>query len=235
MAPARCSGRCDSASYESGGLLNALLKILLAFSLILGVTACTNSEESESSVSEVEAQDNTFVVPDLVGMNLQDAQDQLQELGSYALDQEDALGYDRVQILDSDWTVCRQSPEPGTTSSVDATVTLWSAKIGEDCNPDSAPSGSSSPEASGDQETEAKPTVDSFEMPNLVGMNLQDAQDQLQALGSYVLDQEDALYDRVQILDSGWTVCRQSPEPGTMTLLLATVTLWSVKIGEDCP
>lgn len=215
--------------------MSLALKIFLVFSLAFAATACTSSGASESDVAEVEAQDDTFVMPDLIGMNLQDAQDQLQGLGSYVLDQEDALGYDRTQILDSDWTVCRQSPDPGTTAPLDVTVTLWSAKIGESCDPDSMPSAISSPEASADEEVEAEPAVDSFEMPDLVGMNLQDAQDLLQALGSYFLDQEDALYDRVQILDSGWTVCRQSPEPGAMMPLVATVTLWSVKIGEDCP
>ena len=210
------------------------LRALAALVLVVGASACTEKGTSEGSGAPVQADSQSFVMPDLVGMNLQEAQDQLQELGSFSLDQEDALGYDRVQILDSDWTVCRQSPEPGTTAPLEVTVTLWSAKIGEDCDPGSAPSATSVPEVSPDEEAGAA-AVDSFEMPDLVGMNLQDAQDELQALGSYVLDQEDALYDRVQILDSGWTVCRQSPDAGTMTPLVATVTLWSVKIGESCP
>lgn len=75
----------------------------------------------------------TFVMPDLVGAVLQDAQDQLQSLGSYSLDQEDASGVDRLQILDSNWIVCRQAPPPGTEVSLDKLVTLWSVKIGERC------------------------------------------------------------------------------------------------------
>jgi beta-lactam-binding protein with PASTA domain len=77
---------------------------------------------------------------------------------------------------------------------------------------------------------------DKFRMPNVVGMVLQDAQDLLQARGSYILDQEDARgLGRWQILDSGWKVCRQRPRPGAVVSTSATVTLWSVKLSERCP
>ena len=79
-------------------------------------------------------------------------------------------------------------------------------------------------------------TEGTFKMPNLVGRVLQDAQDILQAKGSYVLDQEDARgLGRWQLLDSGWKVCRQSPRPGATVKESAVVTLWSVKLSERCP
>ena len=65
--------------------------------------------------------------------NLQLAQDILQKKGSYLLDQEDALGLDRVQVLDSNWQVCKQSPKAGQKVTVDAMVTLSSVKLTEDC------------------------------------------------------------------------------------------------------
>ena len=79
------------------------------------------------------AEVETFVVPDVVGQNLQYAQDTLQALGSYVMDQEDASGLDRFQIDDSNWQVCSQSPVAGTTIPIDDTVTLWSVKLGEAC------------------------------------------------------------------------------------------------------
>ena len=44
-------------------------------------------------------------MPRVVGMVLQDAQDLLQSRGSYLMDQIDAKGWGRWQILDSGWKV----------------------------------------------------------------------------------------------------------------------------------
>jgi hypothetical protein len=72
-------------------------------------------------------------MPELVGMVLQDAQDKLQSLGSYMLDQQDATGLDRMQILDSNWKVCSQAPAPGARVPLSATVALASVKLSESC------------------------------------------------------------------------------------------------------
>lgn len=75
-----------------------------------------------------------------------------------------------------------------------------------------------------------------FKMPKLVGENLQLAQDMLQALGSYVLDQEDAAgLSRIQVLDSNWQVCAQRPTPGKEVPVETVVFLSSVKLSEQCP
>lgn len=86
----------------------------------------------------------------------------------------------------------------------------------------------------------AKPTIavptDSFKMPRVVGMNLQYAQDLLQSLGSYLMDQTDAAgLNRWQIIDSNWKVCRQSPAAGKVVPQSINVTLASVKLDERCP
>ncbi|MFW7414078.1 Ltp family lipoprotein [Demequina sp. SO4-18] len=75
----------------------------------------------------------TLTMPDVVGTNLQDAQDSLQALGSYFLDQEDASGEDRTQIVDSNWRVCTQEPVAGTEIPIEATVILASVKEDEPC------------------------------------------------------------------------------------------------------
>ena len=78
--------------------------------------------------------------------------------------------------------------------------------------------------------TEAK-----FTMPKVVGMNLQLAQDLLQSKGSYILDQVDHKgLLRIQVLDSNWKVCKQSPSPGKVVLASTVVTLSSVKLTERC-
>lgn len=75
----------------------------------------------------------TFIMPNLIGKNLQGSQDLLQSMGSYLMSQEDATSAGRVQILDRNWKVCSQDPAPGTRVSVDALVTLWNVKNNESC------------------------------------------------------------------------------------------------------
>lgn len=75
----------------------------------------------------------TFKMPTVVGMNLQLAQDTLQNLGSYLLDQEDALGLSRLQVNDSNWKVCSQTPKAGTKVPVETVVLLSSVKLTESC------------------------------------------------------------------------------------------------------
>lgn len=73
-------------------------------------------------------------------------------------------------------------------------------------------------------------------MPGLVGMNLQLAQDTLQAEGSYLMDQTDASgLGRFQVDDSNWQVCAQSPAAGAEVPVDAMVTLAAVKLDESCP
>ena len=73
-------------------------------------------------------------------------------------------------------------------------------------------------------------------MPKVVGKVLQTAQDQLQSLGSYVMDQEDSLgYGRMQLIDSNWKVCSQKPKAGAEIPVTTTVLIGAVKLEEDCP
>lgn len=52
-------------------------------------------------------------MPNVVGMNLQVAQDKIQTLGIFYSRSEDATGAGRAQMLDMNWIVVRQSPQPG--------------------------------------------------------------------------------------------------------------------------
>lgn len=91
----------------------------------------TAVEEATSSTEPVAPE--TFTMPKLTGKNLQLAQDILQNEGSFLMDQTDALGLHRVQVNDSNWKVCTQSPKAGKKVSVDAMVTLAAVKLDEDC------------------------------------------------------------------------------------------------------
>lgn len=105
------------------------------------VTATTTASVPPTSVApttpapakSTSAAAETFKMPQLVGENLQLAQDKLQKLGSYVMDQQDALGLDRVQVLDSNWQVCSQKPAPGKTVAADTVITLAAVKLSENC------------------------------------------------------------------------------------------------------
>ena len=53
-------------------------------------------------------------MPDVMCMNLQQAQDTIQESGVWLSLSEDATGQGRMQLLDSNWQVVGQNPAPGT-------------------------------------------------------------------------------------------------------------------------
>ncbi|MDT7847632.1 PASTA domain-containing protein [Streptomyces justiciae] len=81
---------------------------------------------------EDEADAETATLPDLVGQDLQAAQDEAQASGFYVLDDQDAGGQGRLQIYDRNWTVCSQEPQAGTYPT-DTPVTLYAVKDDESC------------------------------------------------------------------------------------------------------
>jgi hypothetical protein len=91
------------------------------------------SVPAESPEVDDPPESSSFTVPNMVGMNLQEAQDLLQSLGSHSLNQVDALGKDRSQIIDSNWKVCSQNPPAGDELAVTQEVTLQSVKNTESC------------------------------------------------------------------------------------------------------
>jgi hypothetical protein len=67
-------------------------------------------------------------------MNLQDAQDEIQRNGVFFSGSEDATGRGRSQIIDSNWQVVAQNPDPGTPFG-EYDATLFVVKYGEQPNP----------------------------------------------------------------------------------------------------
>jgi len=70
------------------------------------------------------------LMPDVVGMNLQAAQDLIQEQGVFFSRSFDATGQNRSQVIDSNWTVVCQVPPPGTPID-EAEANLGAVKYGE--------------------------------------------------------------------------------------------------------
>lgn len=82
-------------------------------------------------------------------------------------------------------------------------------------------------------------TTESFTMPDLTGMDLQSAQDEIQQLSGdplYFTRSEDATgQGRFQIIDRNWKVCRQNVAPGTRVVGYMDITFSVVKVNETCP
>lgn len=75
-------------------------------------------------------------MPDLVGSNLQSAQNQIQSLTDFAIfvtTSHDATGAGRQQILDMNWKVCSQNIPPGSTISSDTRIDFGAVKLEERC------------------------------------------------------------------------------------------------------
>jgi len=88
---------------------------------------------SSSTKQPTATPQETFIMPKVVGLNLQLAQDLLQSKGSYLIDQVDFKGLNRLQVLDSNWKVCTQSPSAGKKIPISTVVALASVKLTERC------------------------------------------------------------------------------------------------------
>ena len=188
-------------------------------------------------------------MPDVVGKRLDVAISDVKRAGFN--DDVEVLGGGTFGIVDeSNWLVCSQEPADGTTISTAPRIT-----VDRSCDAGDEPEPEAEAEQAPDDDTDAteEPTsaakprqvkkkrqapaavTDTFVMPALVGMNLQRAQNQLQARGSFLLTQTDGTGEgRFQMLDYGWKVCAQDPAAGTVTDIVRLVELVTVKLHEAC-
>jgi beta-lactam-binding protein with PASTA domain len=67
-------------------------------------------------------------VPDVTGMNHQDAQDTMQRAGLYNLREVDGTGQGRALVADRNWVQTAQDPAPGTEVPADTVITLTAIK-----------------------------------------------------------------------------------------------------------
>lgn len=77
-------------------------------------------------------------------------------------------------------------------------------------------------------------------MPNLIGRNLQDAQDAIQALTNHEVFYSGSTdltgQGRNQILDRNWQVCTSTPPPGASFTKDTVIDFGVVRIDvEHCP
>lgn len=83
-------------------------------------------------------------------------------------------------------------------------------------------------------------SADSWTMPNLIGTDLQGAQDAIQSLTDDQIWFSDSVdltgQGRMQVNDRAWVVCSSTPAPGATLTETTSVTFGVVrKSVEDCP
>ncbi|MBW0114160.1 hypothetical protein I4J48_02680 [Pseudonocardia sp. KRD-169] len=74
-------------------------------------------------------------MPGVVGQNLQAAQDAVQELTGFEVPvtTHDLSGANRTQVVDVDWLVCTQTPDPDSEITAGSMVDLGVVRQGEGC------------------------------------------------------------------------------------------------------
>ncbi|WIX77332.1 PASTA domain-containing protein [Amycolatopsis carbonis] len=97
-----------------------------------GTPATTAETASAPATSETKPPETTtpaeITVPDVSGMNHQDAQDKMQAAGLYNLREVDSSGQHRAMILDRNWCQTGQDPKPGTAVPAGTVITLYADK-----------------------------------------------------------------------------------------------------------
>ena len=94
-----------------------------------GLTTSTAAPASTSTVPPSTAPSaQSRPLPNVVGSDLQLAQDTLQAAGFYALRSHDAKGLKRNQVLDRAWTVVDQNPAAGRVVATDQVIDLGAVR-----------------------------------------------------------------------------------------------------------
>jgi hypothetical protein len=97
-----------------------------------GTTTSTSTSSSTSTATLSSASGSKpaalIKVPDVSGMNHQDAQDTMQRAGLYNLREVDGTGQGRMLVLDRNWVQTGQNPAAGTEVAPDTVITLTAVK-----------------------------------------------------------------------------------------------------------
>jgi PASTA domain len=125
--------------------------------------------------------------------------------------------------------------DPAASSSVATSSSASTPSIAAPTTPAEEPQ-AIAPPATAAPTTPAAPVVD-FPMPDLVGLDLQTAQNLVQDNGVWLSVSHDLRGSRNQVLDSNWIVCDQNVPPGQRVTgdVEGAIDFGVVKREESCP
>ena len=92
-------------------------------------TAAATTTTAPTTTSGLTLVTAKIVVPNVVGKDLQFAQDTMQAAGLYRLTSHDSTGQGRSQVLDRNWVVTDQTPAGGSKVADDQLVDLGARKF----------------------------------------------------------------------------------------------------------
>lgn len=92
-------------------------------------TAPTTTTTALTATSATTAGAAKITVPNVVGKDLQLAQDTMQAAGLYNLTSHDSTGQARLQVLDRNWVVTDQTPAAGSRVAADQLIDLGARKF----------------------------------------------------------------------------------------------------------
>lgn len=117
------------------------LRVTVVVTVLVALAACgAPSPRATGGSAAVTTGDPTaptsWAMPDLVGLDLQTAQDTVQQLSGYAIavtTAKDATGRNRDQVFDRDWRVCSQSVAPKAEITTDTMIDFAVVLLAEPC------------------------------------------------------------------------------------------------------
>ncbi|WP_328458303.1 PASTA domain-containing protein [Amycolatopsis sp. NBC_00438] len=96
-----------------------------------GPTSGPGASTTSTAAAPATTRAASIKVPDVSGMNHQDAQNAMQKAGLYNLREVDGTGQGRALLVDRNWVQTGQDPAPGTEVQPDAVITLTAVKTSE--------------------------------------------------------------------------------------------------------
>ncbi|MEA5362675.1 PASTA domain-containing protein [Amycolatopsis sp., V23-08] len=107
--------------------------LLLAFALVVAGCGAPPGDPVRAPTTSIStsAPAKLIKVPDVSGMNHQDAQNTMQKAGLYNLREVDGTGQGRALLVDRNWVQTGQDPAPGTEVPPDTVITLTAVKTTE--------------------------------------------------------------------------------------------------------
>lgn len=120
------------------------LGILVLLAVGLGACGSSTTQQADDSLPvaapaklpPATASGTTWTIPDLVGADLQNAQNKIQSLTNFSIiitTSHDATGAGRHQVLDRNWKVCSQNIPPGSTIDSHTRIDFGAVKLEERC------------------------------------------------------------------------------------------------------
>jgi hypothetical protein len=120
---------CGDDTKSQDGDLQSTTSSIATTTTTASTTTTTAPTTTSTATSATTAAAAKITVPNVVGKDLQLAQDTMQAAGLYNLTSHDSTGQARLQVLDRNWVVTDQTPAAGSRVAADQLIDLGARKF----------------------------------------------------------------------------------------------------------